>query len=134
MLPAAGALLIGLPGFVLAVWFSKLVRRRWLHGGAISVALAWLTTLIAIAGLVTALGFAVIHTGHGLLYNACSLFAILTIAGGIPSVVIALVVSLLTSRVPEKAELIVVIGTIAGLVTSLIGLKLALAAMDALWR
>lgn len=141
LLPLAGAVLVGLPGLLLAVWFSWLTRRRWLRGGAIPVLRTWLLCLAVIAGGLTALGAPFVKSGFGLPYNALVCFSIFAIAGGVPSAVIALVVSCLTywlndgrGEYESNAILIVVLGTVSGIVAAVLALPLSLGVMDAFWH
>lgn len=141
LLPLAGAVLVGLPGLLLGVWFSWLTRRRWLHGGAIPVLRTWLLCLTAIAGGLTAFAAPCVKTGFGLPYNASVCFAVVAIAGGIPSAVIALVVSCLTCWLDDgrgeresNAILIVVLGTFSGILAAVLALPLSLRVMDAFWH
>ena len=137
LLPLAFVLLVGLPGLLLAVWFSWLTRRRWLRGGAILVLKTWLLCLASIAGICTAIVAPVGNTGFGLAYTALAVFCVLTIGGGIPSGVMVLVVSCLTywledgrDKYESNAILIVVLGTFSGLLASIPALRVAFLAMD----
>ncbi|MHB8902155.1 MAG: hypothetical protein ACYC6Y_25640 [Thermoguttaceae bacterium] len=138
-LALAGALLVGLPGVLLGVWFSWLTRRRWLRGGALLVLRTWLVVLTSIAGGVTILCAPLVQTGFGLAYNALVCFCTLAVAGGIPSAVIALAVSSLTywlDRDPyeSKAPAIIATGTVSGIVAGLFTLRLGFAILDLLWH
>lgn len=140
-LAIAGALLVGLPGLLLGVWFSWLARRRWLRGGAMLVVRTWLLCLAMIAGGLTALCVPFVKTGFGLPYNALVCFCIFAIAGGIPSAVIALVVSCLTHWLEDgrgeydsSAISIVVLGTVSGIVAAVLVLPLSFGVMVGLWH
>jgi len=140
LLPLAGALLVGLPGLLLGAWFSWLARRRWLRGGVMLVARTWLLCLAMIACGLTALGAPFVNTGFGLPYNALVCFCVLAIAGGIPSAVIAAVVSFLTYSLENgrgeynsKAMFVVVLGTVSGIIAAVLALPLSMSVMDALW-
>lgn len=141
LLPLAGFLCVGLPGILLGVWFSWLMRRCWLRGGAILVARTWLLCLGTIVAGLTALSAPFVTTGFGVPYNALACFCAFAIAGGIPSAVIALVVSCLTHWLEQgcgkgrsNATLIVVIGTLAGTLAGTPALLLSMGAMGAFWH
>jgi hypothetical protein len=141
LLPLAGALLVGLPGLLLGVWFSWLTRRRWLRGGAILVLRTWLLCLAAIAGGLTALGAPFVKTAFGLPYNALVCFCVFAIAGGIPSAVIALVVSCLTYWLEDAHDeyqsntvLIITLGTVSGILAAVLALRLSFGVMVDLWH
>lgn len=141
LLPLAGALLVGLPGLLLGVWFSWLTRRRWLRGGAMLVIRTWLVCLAMIAGGLTALAAPFVNTGFGLPYNALVCFCLFATAGGIPSAVIALVVSCLTCWLEDRRDeyesnaiLIVVLGTVSGIIAGVLALRLSFGVMVDLWH
>jgi hypothetical protein len=141
LLPLAGALCVGLPGLLLGAWFSWLTRRRWLRGGAMLVARTWLLCLAVIAGSLTVLVAPFVNTGFGLPYNAFVCFCVFVVAGGIPSAVIALVVSCLTYWLEEgrgeyesNAILIVVLGTVSGILAAVLAIPLSMSVMDAFWH
>jgi hypothetical protein len=141
LLPLAGALLVGLPGLLLGIWFSWLTRRRWLRGGAMLVARMWLLYLTMIAGGLTALSAPFIKTDFGLPYNALVCFCVFAIAGGIPSAVIAIVVSFFTywlederSEYESNAILITVLGTASGILAGVPALQWSFAVMVNLWQ
>jgi hypothetical protein len=140
-LPLAGALIVGLPGVLLAVWFSFVSHRNWLRGGVAATAKGWLIYIVSIAGVVTALGAPFIHTGFGLLYNALLCFFVLAIAGGIPSAVIALVVSCLTYWLSDSHDEydsnttgIVTLGAVSGILAALPALQLSVYVMNYFWH
>ncbi len=140
LFPLAGAVLVGLPGLLLAVWFSWLAHRRWLRGGAILVVRTWLLCVTVIAGVLTALGAPFVNTGFGLPYNALVCFSALAIEGGIPSAAIALVVSCLTYWLKDgnreyepNANLILVLGTVSGIAAAIPAISLSMVVMDTFW-
>jgi hypothetical protein len=94
-----------------------------------------------IAGGLTAVSAPVVNTGFGLPYNAFVCFAVFSIAGGIPSAVIALVVSALTYWLEgfrggynSNGVLIVMIGTVSGIVAAVLALPLSCEVMDTFWN
>ena len=90
LLPIAGFFLVGVPGFILAVWFSWFARLCWIRGGLPRVAAMWLLTVTSIAGAIALIGAAVAsHGNHSALYSFFVFFVVLAIAGGVPSGVIA---------------------------------------------
>ena len=141
LLPLAGALCVGLPALLLALWFSWLIRLCWRRGKIRLVGLTWLCCLVAIAAGCTAVFGPWVNTGYSLRYNVLVCFVLFALAGGIPSAVIAVVVSSLTwiledSR-PERgsrAAGIVAAGTVAGIVAGVLTLRVVMTLMDILWR
>ena len=92
-----GVLLLTIPSFVLAAWFSWLVRRSWLRGGPVRVTAMWLTSLAVVSCVLST----VYHNNSayfGVLARTLEFFGVLMIAGAIPSGVIALVVSWFAHR------------------------------------
>ena len=86
----------------------------------------WIVCLATIAGIITVVFSPFVKSGFGLTYNAFVTFSVLAIAGGIPSAVIAFVVSCLTFWLEDERDkyesyviLIVVLGTISGLAVSI---------------
>ncbi len=101
----------------------------------------WLLCLAMIAGGLTVLSAPFVETGFGLLYNALVCFCVFTVAGSIPSAVIALVVSCLTYWLedghredPSNAILIVVLGTVSGILAGVLVLPLSVGVMDVFWH
>jgi hypothetical protein len=140
LLPLAGALLVGLPGLLLGIWFSWLVRRCWLCGGVTLVVGMWFLCVATVAAGLSAIGAPFIKTDSGLPYNALVCFCVLGVAGGIPSAVIAIVVSCLTHGLEGRrgenklsASLIVGVGAVAGILAGVPALRLSMSAMDVLW-
>jgi hypothetical protein len=133
LLPIAGFFLVGLPGFILAVWFSWFARLCW-RRGLLCVIAAWLLTVTSIAAAIAMFFTAVAsHDDHGAICSFFTFFAALLIAGGIPSGTIALTVSLLTGWLPQRVGLTMTVGTLSGLAVSVPALRLALAVSDTLW-
>jgi hypothetical protein len=140
-LALAGALIVGMPSVLFAIWFSWLTHRRFLRGGFLLVARTWVVVLASIAGALTVVSLPSADTSFGLLYYALVVFCILAIGGGIPSAVMALVVSGLTywwqdSRDDYELNIayIVVLGTISGLLAALPALQLSFKVLSALWH
>jgi hypothetical protein len=141
LLPLAGALIIGLPSLLLAIWFSWLSHRHFQRGGLLLVARTWIVVLISIAGALTALYAPFVVTGFGLLYNALTCFCIFAVGGAIPSAVIALVVSCLTYWLKDNGDeyelnivLIMVLGTVSGLLAAVPALYLCMEVMNTFWH
>jgi hypothetical protein len=128
LLPIAGAVLIGLPALTLAVWFSWVGRCCWLSGGPVLVAVMWLLHVGLISAVCGLIGYPfLVVPGTNTLNDAIRGIAVCAVAGGLPSGVIAVVVSCFTHLLPKHAILTVVAGTFSGLVAGMLWLPVALA-------